>query len=158
MSIFEFDMSIFEFDTSISDGSGLIEEFCKDYNDEYNDDQFEITKCYLYELDQKNIKLNLMLDITNMKFYVLGYHIIASLLGLPNDLDINYSYQFKKLVEIENNKVYSIFCEANGKARADSGFDLEIKYADQIGNQYRQRFHIEKDKNMADKPKLTNYA
>ena len=60
--------------------------------------------------------------------------------------------------EIDNNKVYSIFCEASGKARADSGFDLEIKYADQIGNQYKQRFHIEKDKNRTDKPKLTNYA
>ena len=119
-------MSIFEFDTSISDGSGLIEEFCKDYNDEYNDDQFEITKCYLYELDQKNIKLNLMLDITNMKFYVLGYHIIASLLGLPNDLDINYSYQFKKLVEIENNKV----------DRVKSYNDAYIKRFQTIGNSH----------------------
>ena len=98
-------MSIFEFDTSFSDGSGCIEEFCKDYNDEYDDDQFEITKDYLCELDQKNMKLNFMLNITNMKFYVLGYHIVASLLGLPNDLDINFSYQFKNLVEIENKKV-----------------------------------------------------
>lgn len=60
--------------------------------------------------------------------------------------------------EIDNSKVYSIFCEANGQARADSGFDLEIKYTDQTGNQYKQRFHIEKDKNRTDKPKLTNYA
>ena len=98
-------MSHFEFDTSISDGSGFIEEFCKDYDDEYDEDQFEITRDYLCRLDKDNTKFNFMLNITNMKFYVIGYHIIASILGLPNDLDINVSYQLKNLVEIENKKV-----------------------------------------------------
>jgi len=65
-----------------------------------------------------------MLNIKNMKFYVLGYHIIASILGLPNDLDINFSYQLKNLVEIENKKV----------DRIKSNKDAYIKRFQTIGN------------------------
>ena len=118
-------MSIFEFDTSFSDGSGCIEEICKDYDDEYDDDQFKITRSYLCELDEKNLIFNSMLNISNMKkFYVIGYHIVASILGLPNDLDINFSYQLKNLVEIENEKV----------DRVKSYKDAYIERCKKIGN------------------------
>ncbi len=115
---------MFHFDTSNADGSGCIEEFCKDYNDEHEDDNFEITRDYLVGLDQKNIKYNFMLTLTNIQCNVIGYHIIASVLGLPNDLDINFTHKLKELVEEENKKL----------DRCGSEHVAYIKRFEKIGN------------------------
>jgi len=70
--------------------------------------------------------------------------------------NVNITQGFKEY-EVQKNKFYNVFCEAD-EGRADTGFDMEIEYRDQIGNQYRQRFHIEKDKTAVDNPKLVRYA
>lgn len=59
--------------------------------------------------------------------------------------------------EVGTNKLYHVFCEAEGRSRADNGFDLVLDYKDQIGNLYRQLIHIQKDKNYVEDTKLIRY-
>lgn len=67
--------------------------------------------------------------------------------------DIRITQAYKNYI-LEKNKGYSIFCEVDGKGRADNGFNLLIAYFDSRGNAYKQTFFISKDSKAAEKPKL----
>ncbi len=67
--------------------------------------------------------------------------------------DMRLTQAYKDFI-LEKNKLYMVFCEVDGKGRADNGFNLEIEYFDSMGNAYRQIFFISKDSKVAEKAKL----
>ncbi len=67
--------------------------------------------------------------------------------------DIIITQAYKDFI-FEKDKIYQIFFEAEGRNRADNGFDMLLEYADSLGNAYKQQIHVEKERNQADKPKL----
>ena len=44
---------------------------------------------------------------------------------------------------LEPNKIYSIFCEATDRRRADSGFKLALKYKNKKNKTFNQEFYID---------------
>ena len=70
-----------------------------------------------------------------------------------NRKDIIITQAYKDFI-FEKDKIYQVFFEAEGRNRADNGFDMVLEYADSLGNAYKQQIHVEKERNQADKPKL----
>ena len=67
--------------------------------------------------------------------------------------DIIITQAYKDFI-FEKDKIYQVFFEAEGRNRADNGFDMLLEYTDSLGNAYKQQIHVEKERNQADKPKL----
>jgi len=56
--------------------------------------------------------------------------------------NVNITQAFENYL-LETNKIYTVFCEATDRRRADSGFKMHVKYKNKNNKTFKQEFFIE---------------
>ncbi len=56
--------------------------------------------------------------------------------------NVNITQAFENYL-LDTNKIYTVFCEATDRRRADSGFKMQVKYKNKNNKTFKQEFFIE---------------